>query len=139
MNRLANDFEQAFNQIGLSMMPNDFAAQLLSYVYVLGGSNEHVVMNEGLNAGIQIAQRKFNIFGGCVPSEIGILLIQKYSRDLEIYEMFLRNDKKLSNCLYTIERINEVAGWCYDIEKRYNFQDSFLKHAVKQKLCATNE
>jgi hypothetical protein len=81
--QLARDMERAFNQIGASMMTADFAAKLLAYVYVMGGGNEAVTMHEALNAGIAIAQQKFNISGGETPSAQGVTLIKKYIAELE--------------------------------------------------------
>lgn len=80
--QLASQLEEAFNQIGCSMMTDVFAAKLLAYVYVMGGGNEAVTMHEGLNAGIAIAQQKFNLKGGEVPSR-KIPLIRIYIKQLE--------------------------------------------------------
>lgn len=102
MGELAAQMEEAFNQFGASMLKDDFAAQLLAYVYVMGGGNEAVSLHEGLHAGIRIAQQKFNIYGGCVPSVHGVKLIQKYIVELE---------RKLYHC-----------PWLSDIAKRYNLK-----------------
>lgn len=83
--QLAAQMEEAFNLIGSSMMSNGFAAKLLAYVYVYGGGNEAVVYNEGLNAGIAIAQQKFNIKGGEIPKRISIPLIKVYVKQLQKY------------------------------------------------------
>lgn len=80
---LASNLEQAFNSIGTSMMSLNFAAKLLAYVYVMGGGNEAVVNHEGLNAGIAIAQRKFNIFGGETPDYKVIVCIRAFINELE--------------------------------------------------------
>lgn len=81
--QLAGQLEEAFNQIGASMMNNEFAAKLLAYLYVMGGGNEAVVLHQGLNAGIMIAQQKFNLKGGEIPSAEGVKLIQQYIKELE--------------------------------------------------------
>lgn len=81
--QLAQQLEEAFNAVGATMMTDDFAAKLLAYVYVMGGGNEAVTMNEGLNAGIAIAQQKFNIKGGETPTAQAIPLIQRYTKELE--------------------------------------------------------
>ena len=65
--QLAQQLEEAFNQVGSSMMSMNFAAKLLAYVYIMGGGNEAVVYNEGMNAGIAIASQKFKIKGGEIP------------------------------------------------------------------------
>lgn len=99
---LASQLESAFNQLGLSMMTDDFAAKLLAYVYVMGGGNESVTLHEGLHAGIRIAQQKFNLYGGEVPSLVGIKLLQRYIPELERKELH--------------------CPWLSEIEKRYNLQ-----------------
>ena len=118
--QLAADLENAFNQFGASMMRDEFAAKLLAYVYVMGGGNEAVTIHEGLHAGIRIAQEKFNIKGGEIPSATGILLIQKY-----VYEL----EKKELHC-----------PWLSEIGERYNL-DMHLKEpdfSVIEKLVKSN-
>src|SRR3954470_15976228 len=73
--------EQAFEQIGSTMMDDVFAAKLLAYVYVIGP--EVCVSHKGLNAGIQIAQQKAMLFGGHVPRQQILPLIRKYVDELE--------------------------------------------------------
>jgi hypothetical protein len=78
---LPGQLEQAFEQIGATMMSDDFCAKLLAFTYVLGP--EVCVLHKGLNAGIQIAQQKANLYGGHIPDMKLVKLIQHYSRDLE--------------------------------------------------------
>jgi hypothetical protein len=99
---IAKDLEAAFNHVGSSMMSADFAAKLLAYVYVMGGGNEAVTMHEGLNAGIAIAQQKFNLNGGEIPNRMGIELIKKYIAELE------KNEKETT--------------WLHEIFGRYNLK-----------------
>jgi len=101
--KLARDLEQSLNAIGCSMMNNDFAAKLLAYVYVCGGSNENITHHEGIVAGINIAQRKFNLHGGEIPKAEGVILIKEYVRELETA---IENEEK--------------CEWIDEIEKRYN-------------------
>lgn len=82
----AGQLEQAFNSIGGSMMSADFAGKLLAYLYELGGGNESVTLHKGMNAGIMIAQEKFNLKGGSTPTMEGIKMIQKYVKDLQSYK-----------------------------------------------------
>lgn len=90
---LASNLEQAFNSIGTSMMSLNFASKLLAYV---------AVMHEGLNAGIAIAQRKFNIFGGEVPDYKGIICIRAFINELE--------------------RKGDKTPWLKEIYDRYNLK-----------------
>lgn len=64
------------------MMSDDFAGKLLAFVLVMGGEYEEVTHHKRLNAGIQIAQQKFRIYGGERPSAKGCELIRKYSQEL---------------------------------------------------------
>ena len=107
LGNLAAQLEAAFNQVGASMMQDDFAAKLLAYVYVMGGGNEAVTLHEGLHAGIRIAQQKFNLYGGEVPSAEGVRLLQKYIPELERKELH--------------------CPWLSEIEKRYNLKMGLKK------------
>lgn len=98
-NSLSGMMEEAFNNIGLSMMSDGFAAKLLAYVYVLGGGNEAVVYHTGLNAGIKIAQQKFNLYGGQVPNVKLLGLLQQRIKEIEA---------------------NEKVEWLNEIYERYN-------------------
>lgn len=100
--QLAQQLEEAFNGIGSSMMSLNFAAKLLAYVYVRGGGNEAVTMHEGLNAGIAIAQQKFNIKGGERPDYKGVACIRAFINELE--------------------RKGDNTPWLKDIYQRYNLK-----------------
>jgi hypothetical protein len=80
----AEDLEKAFNQVGASMMTDDFACKLLAYLSVMGGGNEIVVTHIGLNAGIAIAQAKLNIYGGEVPKRELLPKLQSYIKELNL-------------------------------------------------------
>lgn len=110
MLHLAAQLEGAFNSIGCSMIPDDFAAKLLAYVYVMGGGNEAVVTHQGLNAGISIAQKKFNLYGGETPNSDGIKLIKHYTNELE--------------------RLGLCTPWLWDIFKRYALSTAQLQKAI---------
>lgn len=100
---LAQQLEQAFNEIGTSMMSQSFAGKLLAYVYVMGGGNEAVVYNEGLNAGIAIAAQKFGIKGGEKPDYISIPIVRAFVNELE--------------------RMGDNTPWLNDIFTRYNMNN----------------
>lgn len=111
--QLAQQLERCFQQIGTSMMSDEFAAKLCAYVYVMGGGNEAVVMHEGLNAGIAIAQEKFNIKGGQIPDQNGVRLINQYIKELE---------KTMDN-----------TEWLKEIFQRYNLKRSEPKKVKEKK------
>lgn len=98
--QLAQQLEEAFNQVGGSMMSLNFAAKLLAYTYVMGGGNEAVVYNEALNAGIAIASQKFNIKGGGIPDVRSIPVIRAFVLELE--------------------REGDNTKWLQEIYTRYN-------------------
>lgn len=120
---LAGQLEQAFEQIGSTMMSDEFAARLLAYVYVMGGGNEAVVLHVSLNAGIKIAQQKANIYGGCVPNADMVPLIQKSFIELEAGEK-IASLKKLNGREHILEICKKVP-WLMDIFKRYDIEPYF--------------
>ena len=67
ISNLGLELEDAFNQIGSSMMSDDFASKLLAWFMVYGGGNESTIIDEKLNFGIRLAQKKANIYGGEIP------------------------------------------------------------------------
>lgn len=103
--KLAGQLEASFNQIGSSMMSDDFAGKLLAYLLEYGGGNEAVTMHKGLNAGIAIAQQKFNIKGGEIPNIDGIRIFNKYLKELKkdgmatewLWEIYLRYELNTSS------------------------------------------
>ena len=127
---LAAQLESAFNQIGTSMMSNDFAAKLLAYLYVFGGGNEAVTLHEGLNAGILIAQEKFKIKGGCIPDKEGVKLIQQYIKEAEAAEtlaklnhsVYLKNPKGLNKSFDYF--LTAALPWLNEIYERYNLNQT---------------
>lgn len=105
--QLAQQLEEAFNQVGSSMMSMNFAAKLLAYVYVMGGGNEAVVYNEGMNAGIAIASQKFKIKGGEIPEARAIPVIRAFIKELE--------------------REGDNTPWLKEIFNRYNISNKIVK------------
>jgi len=126
MDSLARDLESAFKSVGLSMMTADFAAKILAYCYVLG--DENCVMHKGLNAGIMIAQEKFNIKGGEIPDAEGVVLFRKYAKELE--DCMKPKDSKVYNYDFT------SLPWIQEIFDRYDMYDKYHpknKHSKKEK------
>lgn len=111
--QLAQDLEQAFEQIGMTMMTDDFAAKLLAYVYVMGGGNEAVVLHKGLNAGIGVAQQKANLKGGEIPNAKMLPLIQMYIKELELAE------KNPAHKEYWYKNPSRAVPWLKEIYTRY--------------------
>lgn len=98
---LGLDIESAFNSMGASMYSNDFSAQILSYTFVFGGSNEAVTQNKKLSFAISIAQKKANLYGGEIANNEMMQLIQKY----------------IDEC-----RQGKAGGWIKKICERYDLK-----------------
>lgn len=111
----AGQLEQMFNIVGTSMMSDEFAGQLLAYLYVCGGGNEAVVHHPGLNAGIQIAQQKANLYGGHIPNADIVALIQKYTKELELAIKLLKGSGASEQT-----ELPKMVPWLQDIYNRYN-------------------
>lgn len=105
---LAQQLEEAFQSVGVSMMSMNFAAKLLAYVYVRGGGNEVVVYNEGMNTGIAIAQEKFHIKGGEIPQANSIPVIRAF--------------------IHELERKSDATPWLSEIYSRYNIKQTVNKN-----------
>ncbi len=75
--------EGAFNQVGASMMNDNFACKLLAWLHLMGGYTELTVINPIVNAGILLAQKKLNIYGGVVPNKELLGLLQQRIKELE--------------------------------------------------------
>jgi len=116
MQTLARDLESAFKSVGMSMMTDDFAAKILAYCYVIG--DENCVLHKGLNAGLMIAQGKFNIKGGEVPDIQGIMLFRKYAKELEDC-MKPKDGKSGYNYDFT------SLPWIKEIYDRYDMYDKY--------------
>lgn len=122
---LAQDLEQAFNQVGESMMKPEFAAQLLAYTYVIGG--EATVLSESMNAGIAIASQKFNIKGGEVPKAEYMFLLRSKILQMEIAIAGF----KCNNEHVTMKELTKVLPWLQGIWDRYNIHPDKQTTTVK--------
>lgn len=110
----AGQLEEAFVKIGLSMMSEDFAGKLLAFLLKYGGGMEAVTHHKGLNAGIMIAQQKFNIKGGETPTIEGLQMLQKYNADLQA------------------EKQDLECEWLWEIYMRYDLPTGGLKSECPQ-------
>lgn len=115
---LAAMMQQAFEQIGMSMMSDDFAAKVLAFVYIFG--SELCVLHEGLNAGIMIAQQKANLYGGNIPNATMLPLIQQRIKELE----WAFKIEKMSREEYieAVPGLIEGVSWMHEIYDRYQLQ-----------------
>ena len=110
----AGQLEEAFNNIGSSLMTYEFAGKLLAFLLKYGGGMEAVTHHKGLNAGIMIAQEKCNMKGGCIPTIEGVKAFQKYNKELS-------EEKQDLEC-----------EWLWEIYMRYELDTKGLKSKCPQ-------
>lgn len=122
---LAGELEHAFNQIGFSMMSDDFAGKLLAFTFHF--NTELVVLHKGLNAGVMIAQEKANLKGGCVPDTYLVGLFNKRRRELEAAEQAYRMVKQENRT--EAEFYLQYVPWLQEIYDRYSLANY---HSVKK-------
>jgi len=79
-----------------------YLAKILAMLYVHGGACESTVYDDKFNSLIRLAQKRFNINGGEIPTRKGILLINKFVKELE-------NPKSM-------------PIWAIDIAKKFNIK-----------------
>ena len=75
------DLEDFFNSIGESMISSEEAAEILA-LYKLGSGNEWWVKDSRMCARLLLAQKKVNIYGGCIPDRQVVDLIEEKYREL---------------------------------------------------------
>jgi len=122
---LAQDLEEAFNQVGESMMKPEFAAQLLAYTYVIGG--EATVLSESMNAGIAIASQKFGIKGGEVPKAEYMFLLKSKILQMEIAIAGFKG----SGTTMTLKELTKVLPWLQQIWDRYHIHPDKQTSTIK--------
>lgn len=111
--------EQAFNQFGESMYPDEFCGQLLAYLQEFSG--EEVVLNGALNGAIAAVQQKALLYGGHIPNPDIMELFNKYSKELrEAYEIKENGERK---GFRKREEVLAALPWLQAIFNRYNLND----------------
>ena len=66
----------------------------MAIVYVHGGGEEEMVLNQKFVNDVQYIQRRFHIQGGEVPDAEFVGIMQEYVRSLEVYMKENRRDPK---------------------------------------------
>lgn len=117
---LAQQMEEAFNQIGTSMMKGDFACKLLAYTYCLG--SEATVLHKGMNAGIAIASQKLNIKGGERMKAEYLAPLQARINEIENGLLSVKNQKG-----DTLENLTKAVPWLQEIWDRYEIPKLMTK------------
>ena len=83
--RLQRDWLEACEQIGIPAITTDTSARLMAIVYVHGGGEEEMVLNQKFTNDVQYIQRRFHIEGGEQPDADFVALTKEYVRSLEDY------------------------------------------------------
>jgi hypothetical protein len=63
----------------VSFLSDEKCGELLAWLNIYGGGNSACVLNKGLNAAIQLAQKKCNLYGGEIPNVEIVTILQKKS------------------------------------------------------------
>ncbi len=71
--------------VGMTVVNKDTLARLLAIILNEGG-NEEFVYSYKLRVESQFAQEKYHIIGGDTPDPRFVLLLQRYIREIEIYQ-----------------------------------------------------
>ena len=71
--------------VGMTVVNKDTLARVLAIILNEGG-NEEFVYSYKLRVESQFAQEKYHIIGGDTPDHRFVLLMQRYIREIEIYQ-----------------------------------------------------
>lgn len=71
--------------VGMAVVKKDDLARVMAIIYNEGG-NEQFTHSYKLMAEMQFAQEKYHIRGGEAPDPRFVLLLQRYNREIEIYQ-----------------------------------------------------
>ena len=101
-NNVYKDFLEALDSVEPTFS-DEYLAQILTLVFVEGGENEKWVQSQRLNAVIQLAQKRFNIFGGGKVSRKHSNMLKHYTAELTIdsdcdWAVRLRKEYGLKKC-----------------------------------------
>ena len=71
--------------VGMAVVKKDDLARVMAIIYN-EGENEQFTHSYKLMAEMQFAQEKYHIRGGEAPDPRFVLLLQRYNREIEIYQ-----------------------------------------------------
>lgn len=81
--QLQRDWLEACEQVGIPAITTDTSARIMAIMYVHGGGEEEMVLNQKFVNDVKYIQRRFHIQGGDVPDETFVLTMQHYVKQLE--------------------------------------------------------
>ena len=112
--RLQRDWLEACEQVGLPAITLDTSARLMAIVYVHGGGEEDMVLNQKFVNDVQYIQRRFHIQGGERPDAEFVTAMQGYVRQLEDY---------LKECRAVNKSDTQIPDWAHRLMRdRYGMK-----------------
>lgn len=102
--QLHRDWLAACEAAGIPAITRDTSARLMAIIYVHGGGEEEMVLNQKFTQDVQYIQRRFHIEGGEQPDADFTGLLQHYVRELEDY---------VSECQRTNVTDTQIPQWAH--------------------------
>ena len=110
-------WNNAYLQAGIKSIPTDNAARIMAVVYV-HGNNEAFCLNKVFLADVEYIQKEYHIRGSEIPDLEFVVLLKKYSKELEDYCQAHKEDKVNGATL-----CDPKPKWAIDLFKeRYNIK-----------------
>lgn len=118
MNEIYSQWLESCLHTGIPAISTDTAARIMAVVY-LCANNENFTHNAKLRADLDYICKRWDIEGACYPNKDIVILIRKYSKEIEDY--IEETNKQAADWL---ERCHtKYPQWCHElIESRYDFK-----------------
>ena len=112
--QLQRDWLEACEQIGIPAITTDTSARLMAIMYVHGGGEEEMVLNQKFVNDVKYIQRRFHINGGEVPDAEFVSLLQHYVKQLEQY---------IQECIKVNKSDTHIPEWAHSLmQGRYSMK-----------------
>ena len=104
--QLQRDWLEACEQVGIPAITTDTSAKIMAIMYVHGGGEEEMVLNQKFVNDVKYIQRRFHIEGGEIPDETFVKTMQHYVRELEQY---------LAECKKINKSDTQIPEWAHKL------------------------
>ena len=112
--RLQRDWLEACEQMGIPAITKDTSAKIMAIVYVHGGGEEEMVLNQKFVNDVQYIQRRFHIQGGEVPDAEFVGIMNDYILQLVRY---------IKDCTDASKSGTRIPEWAHRLMKdRYGMK-----------------
>ena len=112
--KLQQDWLEACEQVGIPAITTDTSARIMAVMYVHGGGEEEMVLNQKFVNDVKYIQRRFRIQGGEAPDETFVLTMQHYVRQLE---------QHLEECKHNNVTDTQIPEWAHKLMRdRYGMK-----------------